>query len=171
MMSKHPGEDGQSGPVPPGTALPVTQAVQMANDLAASLVGDEEPGEGWAEAFGGAKAAEAFLVKRIDRDNYYFWVVLFTRNGNETARMALAARTGELLEVESIAAGEDQIEKWVSAPIISASGTPAPLVWKPCSESPTLLLPFYELPSTGASPKYLRADGEMFEALTRGQGR
>lgn len=170
MMSKRPGGDGQSGPIPPGAAIPITQAVRMADDLAASLVSEEEPDEGWAEAFAGARASEAFLVKRLDRENSYFWVVLFTRNGRETARMALAARTGELLEVESIAAGEDQIEKWVSAPSLP-DGTPAPLVWKPSNESPTPLLPFYELPSTGAAPRYMRADGEMFDALTRSQGR
>ena len=145
------------------------RAMLLADQEAAQLVNEEEPGEGWEIPFFGAKASAAYLVKRLDRDGVYFYVVPFVRNGRETGRMVLDAESGELLEVDALEGGEDNLEPWIPAPARIDGSTP-PLVWKPCAESQTPLLPFYEIEQDGRV-SYLRADGVPFERLTRRKGR
>lgn len=137
-------------------------ALRKAAEWQARLLGEreDEVDTQWEASLRGAVPQDAWRVRRLDRDRAYF-VVNFVRHGAETARMALNARTGSLVEVEAIEVGEDHLAPWT---LDRQAG--ADLVWRPCRESQTPLLPFFVLADGG----YIRADGEVFARLTRSAG-
>ena len=156
-------------PPQPPPPLPVARALTIGTQIAVDLL-DEDPDEGLAVALKDAKPVSAFLVTNLDKPHITYWVLRFERNGKETARMAIDGPSGDLLEVESIGVGEDAIEPWVTPPLDPA-GKPPRLIWKASSESPTPLLPFYEVVGPDGKTTYLRADGAKFDELTTGRGR
>jgi hypothetical protein len=132
--------------------------------------------------------SEPLLVERLDRHDTYLYVVTYHTGLRATARILIDARTGRF----SQAAGANQ-ERGALAPFVDPEdaierlrsrgpelrrigtrllrretiGRHPVLVWKPCRESTSPSMPFYQF-SVGDRFVYLRADGVWFDQLTTG---
>ena len=139
-------------------------------------------------AFTGARAADALLVQRLDDRDRYYYICSFTNDKGETARVIVDAHDGTFEEVSGIQEHGHLLPPFVSSTAglerIQAEaaktadalryhvrpgtvGTHPVLVWKPCGESSSPFLPFYEY-SVGDSFVYYRVDGRRFDVLTSG---
>jgi hypothetical protein len=139
-------------------------------------------------AFHLAEAKVAYLVQRLDRQDSWYYVVTFGAGDRETARILIDAFDGTLGEATGISKEGDSLKRYMSAPdaltrLLAKTehgsdwlpfrvrggtvGEHPVLVWKPCGQSSSPFLPFYQL-SVGDSFVYYRVDGEMFDALTEG---
>ncbi len=173
---------------PAGNALIPAEAAKRAADREVRRM-LERP-ERWAPALTDAAMArsEPLLVERLDRHDTYLYIVTYYTGQRATARILIDARTGRF----SQAAGANQ-ERGELAPFVDPEGAidrlqsrgpelrrvgtrlvrretigrhPV-LVWKPCRESTSPSMPFYQF-SVGDRFVYLRADGAWFDELTTG---
>ncbi len=135
-----------------------------------------------------ATAGEPSLVQRLDRDDDYYYVVPFHIGTRETARLIVDGRTGAFTQGGGVESEGQSLTPWVAPASLLADragrsfdlphvkerivqpgtvGQHPVLVWKPCHQSSSPLMPFYQL-SVGDQFVYLRVDGILFEALTVG---
>jgi len=138
-----------------------------------------------ATAIADAQPGEPQVVLRLDRPNSYYYLVPWRTKAGITAQTQVDARFGvfESLHVcESPGAGEslprdavlkligskavDLLEDRGQLVIFPEAVCLAPtLVWRPCWESWSPHLPFYQL-TLGEHTIYVRIDGEVFTQLT-----
>lgn len=143
--------------------------------------------ETWQKAMTGVRAGQYCLVHRLDRPRSFYAIVPFEKGSRVQAQAMLDPYSGELLgagAAEDLArslpmpgAADDAIkrvaEKRFNLPGerphmrlrregLSAAPTQ---VWKPCKESLSPYLPF-TLVTYGERTLYVRADGQVFTALT-----
>jgi hypothetical protein len=129
------------------------------------------------------------LVQRIDRKDAYYFIVTFNIASRETARFIIDALSGKLTEASGVTESEKSLTRYVAPheavdrmfTARSASkmkwefecrretvGLHPVMVWKPCRQSASPFLPFYQF-SVGNSLVYLRADGHLFSELKTGK--
>jgi hypothetical protein len=129
------------------------------------------------------------LVQRIDRRDAYYFIVTFNIASRETARFIIDALSGKLTEASGITESEKSLTRYVSPQdaldrmlaLRTSSkmkwefecrretvGLHPVMVWKPCRQSASPFLPFYQF-SVGNSLVYLRADGHLFSELKTGK--
>ena len=129
------------------------------------------------------------LVQRIDRKDAYYFIVTFNIGSRETARFIIDGFDGKLTEASGITESDKSLPRYVSSQealdrmltVRAASkmkwafefrkehvGLHPVLVWKPCRQSASPFLPFYQF-SVGNSLVYLRADGHLFSELKTGK--
>jgi hypothetical protein len=142
----------------------------------------------WTAGLVAKPAGRPLLVRRLDREKSYYYIVPFGEEGRETARLIVDAQTAEFGEAIAIEAQESWLAPFIkpersmdlwsarlaSLPAVRARQIPPGsvrldpgLVWKPCDQSTTPFLPFYQV-GVGDDVVYLRIDGEPFEELTVG---
>ena len=147
---------------------------------------DEVISPRFARAMTSARPQSAQLVQRLDHPDRYYYIVTFAVGSRETARAIVDGFDGTMEEVDGIENEDDSLPRYLAAPVaverLLAETTQLPdvlryrvrqgtvgehpvLVWKPCFESRSPFLPFYQL-SVGDSFVYYRVDGEQFDALT-----
>ena len=164
--------------------LPESAAIGIAREGAAEFRGAGRLRDG----FDGAEATKALLVQRLDAHDQYYYIVTFTVGERETARVILDAHDGELSEVSAVPEKGQTLQRYMSAEEgrslllrgverlsselrfqlrTGTIGTHPVAVWKPCRESMSPFLPFWQY-SIGDSFIYFRFDGERFEELTEG---
>lgn len=135
-----------------------------------------------------AEPQSPLLVQRIDRKDAYYFIVTFNIASRETARFILDGFGGKLTEASGVTESDKALTRYVSSQEAldrmftarAASkrkwefefrrehvGMHPVLVWKPCRQSPSPFLPFYQF-SVGGSFEYLRVDGEVFSELKTG---
>lgn len=144
-------------------------------------------GDTWHKAMTGVRPGTHRLVHRLDRPRSFYALVPFEKGGRVQAQAMVDPYSGTFLgagasedlgkSLYMSCAGDEAIamvaEKRFDLPGerphmrlrregLSASAT---LVWKPCRESLSPYLPFTRL-SYGERAIYVRADGEVFTALT-----
>jgi len=143
----------------------------------------------WGRALGDARAERpALLLERLDRHDTYDYIVTYATGEGVTARILVDARTGRF----SQAVGANQARGTLAPYVDPASaaerfwgrsldlqsvggrvvrretlGQHPVLVWKPCRQSTSPTMPFYQF-SVGDRLVYLRADGVWFSQLTTG---
>ena len=129
------------------------------------------------------------LVQRIDRKDAYYFIVSFNIGSRETARFIIDGFGGKLTEASGVTESEQALPRYVTSDealdrmlrVRTASkmkwpfefrrehvGVHPVLVWKPCRQSASPFLPFYQF-SVGDSLVYLRVDGQLFSALKTGR--
>ena len=139
-------------------------------------------------ALQGAQPVDALLVQRLDHPDRYYYIVSFSIPVGVTARVIVDGFEGRLLEVsgvqergqvfppyvtpsaalERLHASADRDADMYAFKIRSGTVGQHPVaVWKPCGQSTSPFLPFYQL-SVGDSFAYFRVDGTLFDALTEG---
>lgn len=138
-------------------------------------------------AFENAVAGSPLLVQRIDREDSFYYIVTFKIGTRETGRIVLDAFDGTLHSAGAITETEPTLRanfssteamgkmlseanlkaRWKTKLREGLIGQHPVLVWRPCRESSTPLLPFYQF-SVGGSFVYLRLDGQVSESLTTG---
>jgi len=164
--------------------IPANKAVGLANEEVGRLLKRRKR---WGLALGDAVAERsALLLERLDRHDAYDYIVTYRTGDRVTARIRIDARTGRFAH----AAGIDR-ECGSLTPYVDPAGAlerlfgrsldlqgvggrvvrqqtvgrhPV-LVWKPCRQSTSPFLPFYQF-SVGDRLVYLRADGVWFDRLT-----
>jgi len=134
-----------------------------------------------------AVTKSARLVQRIDRVDAYYYIVTLHVGARDTARVIVDAFDGKTREIggvteshaslppfiaESDAMGklfsESRITpKWEINLRTGLVGLHPVLVWRPCRESASPLMPFYQF-SVGNAFVYLRVDGRLCATLTTG---
>jgi len=135
-----------------------------------------------------AEAVVARLVQRLDQVDRYYYIVSFQNKDADTARVIVDAFDGSLGHVSSISHEAAELPRYLSPMVASQQlrsdadrgpealrfrvrpgtvGEHPVLVWKPCRESSSPFLPFYQL-TLGDSFVYYRVDGLRFDALTEG---
>jgi hypothetical protein len=133
-----------------------------------------------------AEPRSALLVQRLDDPDLYYYIVTFQTGGRDTARAIVDAFDGNLDELEAIEETGEDLTTYLPAPAAlqrlrketeraadvlrfrvrdGLVGEHPVLVWKPCLQSRSPFLPFYQL-SVGDSFVYYRVDGERFSKLT-----
>jgi hypothetical protein len=164
--------------------LPKAEAIARAKEAREELAGSSLMRAGFAET----KAARALLVQRLDNRDRYYYIVTFTAGGRDTARVIVDAHDGHYSEVSTIRkkgqflrrhpaarVGRERLEATGKSPTPAAryqlrAGVvgvhPVP-VWKPCGQSLSPFLPFWQY-SVGDSFVYYRFDGRRFDELTEG---
>ena len=136
-----------------------------------------------------AEPTSQTLVQRIDRKDAYYFIVTFTSASRETARFIIDGFGGKLMQASGITEPEKSLQRYVSPHealdrMVTARaasrmkwefecrrehvGLHPVLVWKPCKQSLSPFLPFYQF-SVGNSFVYLRVDGELFSELKIGR--
>ena len=164
--------------------LTISFALQKAGDAAAQLAGADR----LKVALADARPASALLVQELDEPDSYYYIVSFLQGGRETARVMIDAADGELLEVAAVSESGGALQPYVTPAAaldrLHAEGAKVPesdrfqirpglvgqhpvLVWKPCGQSSSPFLPFYQY-SVGDSFVYYRLDGRRFDELTEG---
>jgi hypothetical protein len=160
------------------------QALESARKAAADLRGSSRLNPGLAAA----EARWATLVQRLDDFDSYYYIVALTTDGIETARVIVDAHDGTYSEVAAIPEQGKRLPPYLPSPELknrlAAQGDrvtselpyqlragaigdhPIP-VWKPCGQSSSPFLPFYQY-SIGDAFVYYRVDGERFDELTEG---
>lgn len=129
------------------------------------------------------------LVQRIDRKDAYYFIVTFNIASRETARFIIDGFGGKLTEASGVTEPDKSLPRYVSSQealdrMLTARaaskmkwpfefrrehvGLHPVLVWKPCRQSPSPFLPFYQF-SVGSSLVYLRVDGQLFSELKTGR--
>jgi hypothetical protein len=142
----------------------------------------------WNPGLESAEPQQPLVVQRLDRNDDYYHIVPFTRRGRVTARMIIDSRESRFSEIAAIESPDQSLPIYVGpGQFIEASydrvidlphvytrvirrgtvGVHPVLVWKPCYESSTPWLPFYQY-SVGDQFVYVRIDGHPFERLTTG---
>ena len=136
-------------------------------------------------AFNRAVPKDPRLVQRIDRNDSFYFIVSFTIGDRETSRVILDAFDGTLEEAAGIEKEGESLtpyltereamstlfvessakKKWETTLRQGTIGLHPVLVWKPCRQSSSPFMPFYQF-STGRSFVYLRVDRQLSEALT-----
>ena len=128
-----------------------------------------------------ALPTQATLVQQINKEDAFYYIVSFERGGRLTMQAMIDAFDGTLLETEGIEDEEGALPRNVDAMEALRDlkvpdwfmhregliGQHPVLVWKPCRQSKSPFLPFYQF-SIGNRFVYLRVDGELFDALTTG---
>jgi hypothetical protein len=129
------------------------------------------------------------LVQRIDKKDAYYFIVPFNVASRPTARFIIDAFGGKLKEASGVIESDRSLPPYVSRDealnrMLSersmgkikkfdfefrreSIGLHPVLVWKPCRQSPSPFLPFYQF-SVGGGLVYLRIDGQLFDALKTG---
>jgi hypothetical protein len=136
----------------------------------------------------GANAEWATLVQRLDDFDSYYYIVALTAGGRETARVIVDAQDGLYSEVTAIEVqgrhlppyvpmtetlsrlaglGESLTPQFPFQVRAGSIGSHPVAVWKPCSQSSSPFMPFYQY-SIGDTFVYYRFDGERFDELTEG---
>jgi len=179
-MSIHDPEERVTKALAPD-ALVLRMATSLTNRLRKSDV--------WVHALGAGVSVDPAItrVQRLDKEDELYFIVTAKRNGREpTARFALDGATGHLLEAAAIAKPRGALSTFCDPMAVIASrhrSTEAPaatrieligrhptLVWKPCRQSTSRLLPFWQL-TVRDSLVYVRVDGQIFGRLvTTGRG-
>ena len=134
------------------------------------------------------EAKVAYLVQRLDDPDLYYYIVTFQGSAKEMLRVVVDAFDGTLRQASGIERDSDSLLPYIPAPAalarLHSNAEMAPdslrfrvrtgmvgqhpvLVWKPCKQSTSPFLPFYQL-SVGDSFVYYRVDGLEFDALTEG---
>jgi hypothetical protein len=151
--------------------------------MAISIVKRLEQSEFWAHALAATVSLqpEATPVQRLDRKDELYYIVRVAHQRGTTARLALSESTGHLLEAEGIAKPGEVLWPYCDPMAVMAArhrATDSPsamrtaligrhptLVWRPCRESTSRLLPFWLL-TVRDSLVYVRVDGQVFTRLT-----
>lgn len=165
--------------------IPPASAREAAERAAAALL---QSSARWRASLESKGADTPLLVQRLDRYDDYYYIVPFKRGTAETARLTIDAASGRFMEASAIDQEGESLPPY--HPPLSAFGErygrpldlrsvrnrvlregtigqhPV-LVWRPCKQSTSPLLPFYLL-SIGDRIVYWRVDGEMFDELTEG---
>jgi hypothetical protein len=177
-------------PAPPdgpgGDVIDPGAAVREA-ELAARELLELQP-ERWSLGLADKPVHEPLLVRRLDRENSYYYIVTFGFERRATARLIVDARTADFGEATAVEQEDSwlplfidplrETERWsariADLPRLRARDVTAGqvkveprLVWRPCEQSMTPFLPFYPV-IAGDDVVYLRIDGEMFPELTEG---
>jgi len=138
-------------------------------------------------AFTSATPQEKWLVQRIDREDSFYYIVSYNVSARETARVIVDAFDGKVGEASGITREDGELPrylpmsdamnrlftesnrsaKWEIKMRSGLIGLHPVLVWKPCVQSSTPFLPFYQF-SVGESFVYLRVDGKLSARLTTG---
>jgi hypothetical protein len=133
-------------------------------------------------AMRGARPTETRLVQQINREDSFYYLVSFERDGRHVMQAMIDGFDGTLLETVGIEKESEALPRILDA--IEAErrlkdgagwfihregvvGQHPVLVWKPCRQSKSPFLPFYQF-SVGNRFVYLRVDGTLFDALTTG---
>ena len=137
------------------------------------------------EAIEGSKPIEPILVMRLDQPNNYYYLIPWQQKENVTALARVDARYGTFSGIQMLnrpikteMLNRDMIMKQASGlrfdlPEMhgrlrffpeTACLSPA-LVWRPCWESWSPNLPFYQY-TIGEIVFYIRLDGKIFTSLT-----
>ena len=140
----------------------------------------------WNPGLANKPARDPLLVRRLDRENSYYYIVSFGPERRETARLIVDAHTAEFGEAIAVESEEGWLPPFVepqraldfwSARLVDlpalryrriareAVKVDDRLVWRPCDQSTTPFLPFYQV-MVGDNLVYLRIDGEAFDRLT-----
>ncbi len=149
-----------------------------------------------AATFSGGTFGTPQLVQRLDRPNDFYYLTPWERDGGVVGSVDVDARFGFFKSArvfsnpdrELLIGGEteksliDAISRKVNDKIFElpddkgrfrvypgAYCLPRVLVWKPCRESWSPHLPFYQL-VIGGNMLYVRIDGHVFTQLTSGRG-
>lgn len=184
-MAKRPpatGVQSQRAPLR-GAWIETSAASAAATKVAKALV--KHPV--WKNALSGAlpSTQTAILVQRLDHPDDYYYIVAFESGGRTTARMAIGGRDAQLLRCNAISRAGSRLPPFVTPTGVlksregkpfgigparerlmrrAAVGVHPVLVWKPCAESRSPLLPFYLL-TVGDTVSYLRVDGKLYTVL------
>ena len=139
-------------------------------------------------ALNDASPVSTMLVERLDRTDSFYYIVSFESKSKETARVIVDGFSGEFDEASGIekagsvmppflppssalaALDNTYLEagRYRGRPIRAGMVGQHPLpVWRPCRESSSAFLPFYQL-SVGDHFVYVRLDGRRFDELTTG---
>jgi hypothetical protein len=169
-----------------GPLIPAEAAMEVAERERRRML--ERP-KRWGRALGDAlPERSALLLERLDHHDTYDYIVTYRTAERVTARVLVDARTGRF----SQAAGANQARGALAPYVDPASaaerhwgrsldlqsvggrvvrretlGQHPVLVWKPCRQSTSPTMPFYQF-SVGDRFVYLRADGVWFSELTTG---
>jgi len=164
--------------------VPATTAIAAAMNDAANLGRTGRLRAG----FDAAEATNALLVQRLDDHDRYYYIVTFQSGGRETARVIVDAHDAHVSEVSAIARKGQSLPQYATARmgrerLLAASKSLSPAlryrlraetigehpvpVWKPCGQSSSPFLPFWQY-SVGDSFVYYRFDGLPFDDLTEG---
>ena len=164
--------------------IPKRDALKYAREAAAELADSTRLRAG----FAAVEPSEAVLVQRLDEHDRYYYIVNFTDGNHDSARMIIDAHDGHYSEVSAIRkkgqrlwpypSRRDSLERLLRTAEKRTSELkyqlrdgsvgehPIP-VWKPCGQSQSPFLPFYQY-SVGNSFVYYRFDGLRFDELTEG---
>jgi hypothetical protein len=163
--------------------LPANEILEHARTAARELTEDSDA---MRTGLGSADPNKPVLVQNLDEKDSLYYIVNFTRGGRDTARVALDAKTGELLEASIIDTDHDSLPPFIAptemlervladADRYAAAlrfrgrrnmiGQHPVLVWRACMESSSPFLPFYQF-SIGDSFVYYRVDGLRCYQLT-----
>ncbi len=142
----------------------------------------------WTSGLAPAQVRPPALVQRLDHDDSYYYIVPFGRGSRDTARLIIDAHSNMFTEATGVETADESLPAFVHPggflermsgraldlpgvrPRVVRLGTVGihpVLVWKPCYQSTTPFLPFYQY-SVGDQLVYLRVDGERFDRLTTG---
>ncbi len=181
-MSKRSPSPPQRPPVSePGPVLGPPDVLRRANSEALRLATLER----WAPAFVAASQEPPLLVRRLDKDDFYY-LVSFRSGDGITARVRINAHTGKYAEAIGIDRRGDALAPYLTPERIrdriarkppagsARTGQRAPIIepflgWKPCAQSFSAFLPFYVV-RVGVTVLYYRVDGKVFTQLTAGAG-
>lgn len=179
------------GPLPlparslaPRKLISPDQALAAARAAADALRGSQRLNPGLA----GADARWATLVQRLDHFDAYYYIVGFMAQARETARVIVDAHEGRYTDVLTIPDKDKSLPPYVPMPVLrqrlaalgdrrtvelrfqprpEAIGDHPIPVWKPCGQSSSPFLPFYQY-TIGNAFVYYRLDGVRFDELTEG---
>jgi hypothetical protein len=168
-----------------GTFLTLARAARVAQQGIAAAGLLEDPV--WRAALRQANAGTPLLVHRLDRLQSFYYLVPFKRRRTVTVQALVDPGSGEFLEAQAgddgkrslpLAAAPSVVMDLVSRRRLDVVGwrrhallrreglsVSSTLVWKPCQESLSPYLPF-TMVTYGDRQIYVRADGEVFTALT-----
>lgn len=127
----------------------------------------------WAPALVGAtmRSSTAPVELLSAADSHYF-IVEFTKSALITARFAIA-QNGVLLEAEGVRHATAALRPFIDPASVGwwARGRSFRQVWTPCDQTTTRLRPLWEISAPGDTPRYIRADGVVFDRITIVSGR
>ena len=139
-------------------------------------------------ALNDASPVSTMLVERLDRTDSFYYIVSFESKSKETARVIVDGFSGEFEEASGIEKTGSvmppflppsralatldntylEAGRYLGRPVRAGMVGQHPLpVWRPCRESSSAFLPFYQL-SVGDHFVYVRLDGRRFDELTTG---
>jgi hypothetical protein len=153
--------------------------------MAASLAKRFAKLDEWSRAIGPSARLRRhpLRVQHLQKEQELYYIVSVGGTGSaDTARFALSGDTGHLLEAEAIDGETTALPRYcdpmkVVARYFEGAGAPVRpypldlvgrhpvLVWKPCLESTSRLLPFWLL-TIRDTFLYVRVDGQIFRRLT-----